>query len=65
MRLVLLGIMFALATGCSTTNVTAQGEFFTLSERHVITRDLTRPVGVDNEPQAYKFHAFPQTINYQ
>lgn len=59
----LAAIGFALClVGCSSTKVEATGEFFKLTNRNVITRDLTRPVGVDNEPTKYEYRQFPQSI---
>ncbi|WP_345831109.1 hypothetical protein AAGR08_23735 (plasmid) [Pantoea sp. BRR-3P] len=40
----------ALLSGCSTTMKGGSGQLFQLSDRHVIYRDLTVPVGLGNEP---------------
>ncbi|HBN8007351.1 hypothetical protein V4W63_09730 [Pseudomonas aeruginosa] len=53
--------LLALA-GCSSTKIEGTGEFFQLQQRNVISRDLTRPVGVDNEPVTYRYSAFPQAL---
>ncbi len=62
MRIALLFAALTAVVGCSTTQIEARGQMFQLQERQVITRDLTRPVGLDNEPKPYHFDAFPQTI---
>lgn len=64
-RLLTIGLLsfIVVATGCSTTKVeTKQGEFFTLNQRNVLQRDLTRPVGINNEPTAYVYKTFPTEL---
>lgn len=54
---------FVIITGCSTTKVESkQGEFFTLNQRNVLYRDLTRPVGINNEPTVYVYKTFPEEL---
>lgn len=60
-----LSIVLALAVaagGCSTVEVSGTGDFYTLSDRNVIERDLTRPVGINNEPEYPKYHTFPAPL---
>lgn len=54
----LLALTLALS-GCQSTNVVGTGDFFTLSSRNVVYRDLTRPVGVDNEPETVRYAVLP------
>ncbi|KPX80404.1 MULTISPECIES: hypothetical protein [Pseudomonas syringae group] len=56
--LLMIGIS-AVLTGCNTTHVTGTGEFFSLSSRNVVYRDLTRPVSVDNEPEKANYVVVP------
>ncbi|WP_236467618.1 hypothetical protein [Pseudomonas syringae] len=55
-RAFMLIAFVAVLSGCNTTQVTGTGEFFSLSSRNVVYRDLTRPVSADNEPEQ-KNHA--------
>lgn len=48
-------IIFTLAvagllSGCTTSMKGGSGQLFQLSDRHVIYRDLTAPIGLGNEP---------------
>jgi len=56
---ILILCVLASLTGCSTSGVSGTGEFFTLTGRNVIYRDLTRPVAVDNEPEQTSYVVFP------
>ncbi|NWL45462.1 hypothetical protein DM819_06135 [Pseudomonas hunanensis] len=56
---ILILCVLASLTGCNTTNVSGTGEFFTLTGRNVVYRDLTRPVAVDNEPEQTNYVVFP------
>ena len=58
-RLILLCAAVAIVSGCSTTHVTGSGEFFSLSSRNVVYRDLTRPVSADNEPEQKNYAVLP------
>lgn len=58
-KAILLGVVAALLTGCGTTKVNGTGEFFSLTSRNVVYRDLTRPVSVDNEPENTNYVVFP------
>lgn len=60
-----IGLVCFLAsiTGCSSTKVEVkEGEFFTLNQRNVILRDLTRPVSINNEPTMYIYKTFPEEL---
>ncbi|WP_263147651.1 hypothetical protein [Pseudomonas sp. RIT-PI-AD] len=56
--LIMLTVLSVL-TGCSSTNVVGDGDFFSLSSRNVVYRDLTRPVGFDNEPEQANYVVLP------
>jgi hypothetical protein len=58
-RLILLFAAVVIVSGCSTTHVTGSGEFFSLSSRNVVYRDLTRPVSADNEPEQKNYAVLP------
>lgn len=62
--LLLVLVLAVLSAGCSTQQVTATGtgNFYTLSDRNVIERDLTRPVSVDNEPEYPSYDSFPAPL---
>ena len=58
--LIMLFSVVVVVSGCSTTaNVSGTGEFFTLSSRNVVYRDLTRPIAVDNEPEQKNYAVLP------
>lgn len=42
-----------LLSGCTTTMHGGSGQLFQLSDRHVIYRDLTVPIGLGNEPERH------------
>lgn len=56
--LLVIGIV-AMLSGCNTAQVAGTGEFFALSSRNVVYRDLTRPVSVDNEPEQTNYVVLP------
>ena len=57
---ILLFATVVVVSGCSnTTHVSGTGEFFSLSSRNVVYRDLTRPVAVDNEPEQKNYAVLP------
>lgn len=58
-RLILLFAVVAVVSGCNTTQVSGSGEFFSLSSRNVVYRDLTRPVSADNEPEQKNYAVLP------
>lgn len=58
--LVAVGMLSGCATGPKPVQGT--GDFFTLSERNVIERDLTRPIGPDNEPFYPRYQDFPAAL---
>lgn len=58
-HLILLFATVVFVSGCSTTNVSGSGEFFSLSSRNVVYRDLTRPIAVDNEPEQKNYAVLP------
>jgi hypothetical protein len=51
--------VLALLSGCNTTQVAGTGDFFALTSRNVAYRDLTRPVGFDNEPEKANYVVLP------
>lgn len=60
MRKLIIGLaVLATLGGCSTTKVSTNGDFFNLTSRNVVYRDLTRPVGFDNEPEQVDYVVFP------
>jgi uncharacterized lipoprotein YmbA len=59
MKTLLMITAIAVLTGCSSTNVVGTGDFFNLTSRNVVYRDLTRPVGVDNEPEQTNYVVLP------
>lgn len=59
-HLILLFATVVVVSGCSNVaHVTGSGEFFSLSSRNVVYRDLTRPVSVDNEPEQKNYAVLP------
>ncbi|MHB2250857.1 hypothetical protein H0H12_29815 (plasmid) [Pseudomonas putida] len=56
---ILILCVLASLTGCSTASVSGGGEFFALTGRNVVYRDLTRPVAVDNEPEQTNYVVLP------
>lgn len=58
-RVFMLVACVAVLSGCNTTHVTGTGEFFSLSSRNVVYRDLTRPVSADNEPEQKNYAVLP------
>lgn len=46
--LLCIAIVLPMLAGCSKEPYKGNGEYFELSNRHVIYRDLTRPFGMDN-----------------
>jgi hypothetical protein len=51
--------VLSVLTGCSSTKVVGTGDFFNLTSRNVVYRDLTRPVGFDNEPEQANYVVLP------
>ena len=58
-HLILLFATVVVVSGCSTTHVSGTGEFFSLSSRNVVYRDLTRPIAVDNETKQKNYAVLP------
>lgn len=58
--LIAVGMLVGCATGPQ--NVQGTGDFYTLSDRNVIERDLTRPIGQDNQPFYPEYQDFPGAL---
>jgi starvation-inducible outer membrane lipoprotein len=58
--LIAVGILAGCATGPK--NVQGTGAFYTLSDRNVIERDLTRPIGPNNQPFYPDYQDFPGAL---
>lgn len=54
-KLVFAFSIVGVLSGCGTTQVSGTGDFFALTSRNVVYRDLTRPVSVDNEPEVTNY----------
>lgn len=50
-KFIIAFIAALLLPGCTTTMKGGSGQLFQLSDRHIIYRDLTVPVGLANEPE--------------
>ena len=60
MKKIILGLaVIATLSGCNPTQVVGTGDFFNLTSRNVVYRDLTRPVGIDNEPEQANYVVLP------
>jgi hypothetical protein len=60
LKKIILGLaVIATLSGCNTTQVVGTGDFFNLTSRNVVYRDLTRPVGIDNEPEQANYVVLP------
>ncbi|CAM5364332.1 hypothetical protein SSTU70S_05652 [Stutzerimonas stutzeri] len=60
MKKTLIGLaLISVLTGCNSTKVVGTGDFFNLTSRNVVYRDLTRPVGFDNEPEQVNYVVLP------
>ncbi len=52
-------LILLFATVVVVRHVSGSGEFFSLSSRNVVYRDLTRPIAVDNEPEQKNYAVLP------